>query len=206
MKRSSLLIFIGLVAVIFLIIFSLQGGKSAADYQVFIEGERKEKDEYMKSEEGSPFLKDTIPFKGLKYFPANEKYNIKAKLEPIEEKKVTLLGTSDGKEEKYLEYAYAIFDLDGVQNKLLILELMDAGPLRGKLFLAFADESSGIETYGAGRYLDVKKVPAATSIELDFNLAYNPYCAYTDSFSCPFPPKENILKVAILAGEKGYHE
>lgn len=205
MKRSNLFIFIGLIAVISLIIYSLQGGKSAADYQIFIEKERKEKDEFMKSGEGSPFLKDTIPFEGLKYFPVNEKYNIKAKLEPVEEKKVVLLGTSDGKEQKYLEYAYAIFDLDGVENKLLILELMDAGPLRGKLFLAFADESSGIETYGAGRYLDVKKVAAATSIDLDFNLAYNPYCAYTENFSCPFPPKENILKVAILAGEKNYH-
>jgi uncharacterized protein (DUF1684 family) len=204
MKRSNLILFIGLIAVIALIIYSLQGGKSAADYQAFVEKDRKDKEEYMKSGEGSPFLKDTIPFEGLKYFPANEKFNIKAKLEPIEEKKVIILGTSDGKEQKYLEYAFAIFDLERVENKLLILEVMDMGPQRGKLFLAFADESSGIETYGAGRYLDVKKVPAATSIDLDFNLAYNPYCAYTDSFSCPFPPKENILKVAILAGEKTY--
>jgi uncharacterized protein (DUF1684 family) len=62
-----------------------------------------------------------------------------------------------------------------------------------------------LETYGAGRYLDIKKTPGATSITLDFNEAYNPYCAYNDSFSCPFPPKENILHVAILAGEKNYH-
>lgn len=205
MKSSNLFLLIGLIAVITLIIYSMQGGKSAADYQDFIAKERKDKDEFMKSGEGSPFLKDTIPFEGLKYFPVNEKYNIKAKLEPIEEKKVVILGTSDGKEQKYLEYAYAIFDLDGIENKLLILELMDAGPLRGKLFLAFADESSGIETYGAGRYIDVKKVAAATSMDLDFNLAYNPYCAYSENFSCPFPPKENILKVAILAGEKNYH-
>jgi uncharacterized protein len=205
MKRSNLLLALGLVAVVVLIIYSLQGGKSAADYQDFIAKERKDKEEFMKSGDESPFLKDTVTFQGLKYFPANEKYNIKAKLEPIEEKKVVLLGTSDGKEQKYLEYAYAIFDLDGVKNKLLILELMDMGALRGKLFLAFADATSGIETYGAGRYLDVKKVAAATSIELDFNLAYNPYCAYNENFSCPFPPKENILKVAILAGEKSYH-
>jgi uncharacterized protein len=205
MKRSNLILILGLTGVITLIIFSLQGGKSAADYQAFIDKDRKDKDEFMKSGEGSPFLKDTIPFEGLKYFPANEKYNIKAKLEVIEEKKVVILGTSDGKEQKYLEYAYAVFDLEGVKNRLLILEVMDMGPQRGKLFLAFADESSGIETYGAGRYIDIKKVPAATTIELDFNLAYNPYCAYTESFSCPFPPKENILKVAILAGEKSYH-
>jgi len=205
MKRSNLIIFIGLIAVIALIIYSLQGGKSAADYQAFIEKERKEKEEYLKSGDGSPFVKDNIPFEGLKYFPTNEKFNIRAKLELIEEKKVILLGTSDGKEQKYLEYAHAVFDMDGVENRLLILESMEMGPQRGQLFLAFADETSGIETYGAGRYLDVKKVPAATSIDLDFNLAYNPYCAYTDSFSCPFPPKENILKVAILAGEKSYH-
>ncbi len=205
MKRSNLIIFIGLIAVVALIIYSLQGGKSAADYQAFVEKDRKEKEEYLKSGEGSPFVKDTIPFEELKYFPTNEKFNIRAKLEFIEEKKVVLLGTSDGKEQKYLEYAYAVFDLDGVKNKLLILESMEMGPQRGQLFLAFADETSGIETYGAGRYLDVKKIPAATSVDLDFNLAYNPYCAYSDSFSCPFPPKENILKVAILAGEKSYH-
>jgi len=205
MKRSNLLLILGLMGMVALIIYSLEGGKSAADYQAFIDKDRKEKEEFLKSGDGSPFMKDNIPFEGLKYFQASEKYNIKAKLEPIKEKKVVLLGTSDGKEQKYLEYAYATFDLDGVKNKLLILEVMDMGPQRGKLFLAFADASSGIETYGAGRYLDVKKVPAATSIELDFNLAYNPYCAYTDNFTCPFPPKENVLKVAILAGEKSYH-
>jgi uncharacterized protein (DUF1684 family) len=206
MKPFNLILSFGLVALIALIIYSLQGGQSAADYQAFIEKEREDKDAFMKSGNESPFQKDTIPFEGLKYFPVNEKFNIKASLTPIQEKKVVMLGTSDGLEQKYLEYAYATFKLDGVENKLLILELMDAGPLRGKLFLAFADETSGIETYGAGRYLDVKRVPAATTIELDFNLAYNPYCAYTENFSCPFPPKENILKVAILAGEKNYHE
>lgn len=205
MQRSNLILFIGLIAVVALIIYSLQGGKSAADYQAFIDKDRKEKEDYLKSGEGSPFVKDNLPFEGLKYFPANEKFNVRAKLEIIEEKKVVLLGTSDGKEQKYLEYAYAVFDLDEVENRLLILESMEMGPQRGQLFLAFADETSGIETYGAGRYLDVKKIPAATSIDLDFNLAYNPYCAYSDSFSCPFPPKENILKVAILAGEKSYH-
>jgi hypothetical protein len=205
MKRSTSIIIIGLIAVVTLIIISLQGGKSTADYQAFIENDRKEKAEYLKSGAGSPFVKDNIPFTGLNYFPANEKFNIRAKLEHIEEKKVVMLGTSDGKEQKYLEYAYAVFELDEVENKLLILESMEMGPQRGQLFLAFADETSGIETYGAGRYLDVKKIPAATSVDLDFNLAYNPYCAYSDSFSCPFPPKENILKVAILAGEKSYH-
>lgn len=159
----------------------------------------------MKTSNESPFLKDSIPFEGLNYFPIDETYRVKANLQSIDKKKVVLLATSDGLEQKYLEYAFAEFQLNGNSNKLLILEVMDNGPQRGKLFLAFADETSGVDTYGAGRYLDVKKVPAATSVILDFNLAYNPYCAYNDSYSCPFPPRENILKVAIRAGEKNYH-
>lgn len=204
MKRANLLIVIGLIAVVAVTIYSMQGGKSAAEYQEFIANKRKESDEFMKLGKGSPFLQDSVTFEGLKYFPVNENYNIKARLEPIENKKVVLLATSTGSEQKYLEYAYAVFDLDERENKLLILESMEMGPQRGTLFLAFADETSGIETYGAGRYLDVKKVAAAKSIQLDFNLAYNPYCAYTDSFTCPFPPKENILKVIVAAGEKSY--
>ena len=61
------------------------------------------------------------------------------------------------------------------------------------------------KTYGAGRYLDINKVPGSSSVLLDFNKAYNPYCAYSDNFSCPFPPKQNILGVPIRAGEKTYH-
>lgn len=206
MKSSRLVPLIILIAVIGFIIYSLQGGSSKENYPASIQKDRSEKEEFMKSGEGSPFLKDSVPFTGLQYFPIDEKYRIKAALEPIENKKVVILSTSDGKEQKYLEYAFASFTLEGIDNKLLILELMEMGPQRGKLFLAFADETSGDETYGAGRYLDVKKVPAATSVVLDFNLAYNPYCAYNDSYSCPFPPKENILKIPIKAGEKNYHQ
>ncbi|MEQ1588027.1 MAG: DUF1684 domain-containing protein [Cyclobacteriaceae bacterium] len=206
MKSSRLVPLIILLAVIGFVIYSLQGGSSKEDYPSSIQKDRSEKEEFMKSGEGSPFLKDSVPFTGLQYFPIDEKYRVKAKLVPIENKKVVILSTSDGKEQKYLEYAFATFTLEGIENKLLILELMEMGPQRGKLFLAFADETSGDETYGAGRYLDVKKVPAATSVVLDFNLAYNPYCAYNDSYSCPFPPKENILKNPIKAGEKNYHQ
>lgn len=185
--------------------FSLQNGESSENYLNTIIKERTEKDEFMKSGEGSPFQNDSIPYTGLKYFDADESYRLKARLEPIEEKKVRIISTSDGKEQKYLEYAFANFELQGTQHKLLILEVMEMGPQRGKLFLAFADETSGNETYGAGRYLDLKKVAAATSIVLDFNLAYNPYCAYNENYTCPFPPRENILKIAIRAGEKNYH-
>lgn len=208
MKISKLILVIVLiVAVAGFVIYSMQNNNTSTDegYVEFIQQERAAMEKFMKGGDGSPFSQDSIVFEGLKFFPADVRYRVKAKLKPIEGKKVVLLSTSDGKEQKYLEYAFAEFELDGVQNQLLILEVMEMGPQRGKLFLAFSDDTSGRETYGAGRYLDVKKVPAAKSVELDFNLAYNPYCAYNDKYSCPFPPKENLLKIAIRAGEMNYH-
>ncbi len=207
MKTSKLIVIVMIVAVAGFVIYSMQHNTTSNNegYVEFIQQERAEMEKFMKDGVGSPFSKDSIVFEGLKFFPADVRYRVKAKLKPIEGKKVVLLSTSDGKEQKYLEYAFAEFELDGVQNQLLILEVMEMGPQRGKLFLAFSDDTSGRETYGAGRYLDVKKVPAAKSVELDFNLAYNPYCAYNDKYSCPFPPKENLLKIAIRAGEMNYH-
>ncbi len=211
--KSKTIIILGIMAFLATIVFySLTGGESQEDYSKAILKEREEKDEFMKSDSGSPFLseKDStqthIDFKELNYFAPDIKFKVNANLVTIENKKVVVLSTSDGKEKKYLEYAFAEFSLEGKENKLLILEIMDAGPYRGTLFLAFADETSAIETYGAGRYIDLKKVPGATTMVLDFNKAYNPYCAYSDNFSCPFPPKENVLTVAVKAGEKKYHD
>jgi uncharacterized protein (DUF1684 family) len=176
----------------------------ATAYAAEIEKERVEKDEFMRTGEGSPFLADSITFQGLNYFPPDLSYKVTAKLEPIKTKEIVVLGTSDGLSQSYLPYAHAVFELGGTENRLLILEVMDAGPFRGTLFLAFADATSANETYGAGRYLDVRKVAGATSMELDFNKAYNPYCAYSDKFSCPLPPKENLLTIRIEAGEKNH--
>lgn len=194
------------IAIIGFLIYSFSGGnKTSSQYIAEIKKERQEKDEFMKNEEGSPFRDSSITFSPLHYFEPDVKYRVNADLEAIENKKMIVLPTSDGKEKKYLEYAYASFKLNGVKNKLLILEIVDMGPYKGTLFLAFADDTSTKETYGAGRYLDLKKVPGAATITLDFNKAYNPYCAYSEKFSCPFPPSENIIKVAIAAGEKTFH-
>ena len=206
MKSSYIPIVLFAAAIIGFIFYSLSGGQSDEEYIQVIEKSREEKNALLKSGDESPFADSSETFTALKYFPPDSKYRLTANLVSIDSKKVIALPTSDGKEQKYLEYAFATFSSDGVENKLLLLEVMDMGSQRGKLFLAFADATSADETYGAGRYLDIKKVPGATSITLDFNLAYNPYCAYSDKFSCPFPPKENILKIAIRAGEKNYHE
>jgi uncharacterized protein (DUF1684 family) len=204
MKASYALAIVVVFAIAAIILYNRSSGNNV-EYKLQVEKQRADKDEYMKSDAESPFKDSKEPFTGLKYFEPNPKFRINANLEAVENKKMVVLQTSDNKEQRYLEYAYATFTLDDVRCKLLILEVADNGPFRGTLFLAFADQSSAIETYGAGRYLDIKKVPGATSITLDFNEAYNPYCAYNDTFSCPFPPKENNLNVAILAGERVYH-
>ncbi|MCU0358159.1 MAG: DUF1684 domain-containing protein [Cyclobacteriaceae bacterium] len=186
------------------IIYSLQGSGDAG-YEQKILKQREEKDRYMRTASDSPFAGKTELYTGLNYFEPDPKYRVKAKLIPIENKQVVILPTSDQKTKRYLEYAWAEFTIDGQSCRLLILEIIDMGPYKGTLFLAFGDETSARETYGAGRYLDVKKPKGQNSILLDFNEAYNPYCAYNDTFSCPLPPPDNLLKVGIRAGEKNYH-
>lgn len=203
MKFSKVLPIIIVVAIIGFVFYSLQGNQTSEGYLGEILKHREEKDRLMTSE-GNPFADAKAEFKGLNYYDPNPTYRISAVLLPIKDKNVVRLGTNDGMENRYLEYAFAEFAIKGVKCRLLILELMENGPNRGTLFLAFADDTSAKETYGAGRYLDVKKVPGSSSVLLDFNKAYNPYCAYSDNYSCPFPPKENILQVAIEAGEKVY--
>jgi uncharacterized protein (DUF1684 family) len=206
MKSSSVILILVVVIVAVIIAYSMSTGFVDKGYSEQIIKERTERDEYMKQDKESPFAGKPEGFAGLKYFPVNPAFRVVADLEPVKERKMVLLKTNDGKEQRYMEYAVASFRLGDKANKLIILEVVDSGPFRGTLFLAFADETSAFETYGAGRYLDVEKTPGATSITLDFNKAYNPYCAYSDSFSCPLPPRENILAIAVKAGEISYEE
>jgi uncharacterized protein len=206
MKPSMLILIISLIAIVAIVLFSLQTNQSPEEYKTQLQKEREEKDLFMRNSDESPFAKAEEKFTSLKYFEPDLTYKVNAKLIEIPSKKMVLLFTSSGEEERYLEYAFAEFELNGQKNKLLIFELVEPGATKGTLFLAFADNTSANETYGAGRYLDIKKVPAATSIVLDFNKAYNPYCAYNNNYTCPFPPKENFLNIAIYAGERKYHE
>lgn len=203
--KSRTLFFIFIFLGVAISLFYIFGGNgSTQTYIDEIERERKDKDDFMRNSESSPFRDDRDSFQGLKYFPPDPKYRIQASLTPVSNREVIALTTNDGSTQSYLKYAWAEFDIDNLHNKLLILEVMQEGPDRGNLFLAFADQTSAAETYGAGRYLDVIKVPGAGTITLDFNNAYNPYCAYVNRYTCPFPPTENILKVAIRAGERVY--
>lgn len=205
MKAKNIILLLVVVILVITVFYSFQGSQDETAYAEEIRKEREEKDRFMRNSPQSPFANAKDDYTGLNYFPPDINYRVIADLEPITEKKTVILTTNDGKDQRYVEYAYANFKMHGVENRLLILEIADMGPARGKLFLAFGDETSARETYGAGRYLDVTKTPGSSTIKLDFNLAYNPYCAYDESFTCPLPPRENILSIPIKAGEKTYH-
>jgi uncharacterized protein (DUF1684 family) len=101
----------------------------------------------------------------------------------------------------YVTYAIAHFELEGKPLRLSLYKQVGTG--LDYMFIPFKDLTSGVETYGGGRFIDCETV-AADSLLIDFNLAYNPYCAYNEKYSCPIPPAENHLAVRIEAGEKNY--
>ncbi len=194
----------GIVLVTLAIITYSLVGNSQDDYIATVEKTRKEKDHFLRTSSDSPFKDDPSSFKGLTYFPVDPAMKVQARLIPIPKKNVVTLPTNDGLERKYIEYGHAEFALNHSTHRLLVLEVIDMGPYRGTLFLAFGDATSAHETYGAGRYLDVKKVKGSSTLTLDFNEAYNPYCAYNENYSCPLPPRENLLPIPIKAGEMTY--
>ncbi|MFY0650536.1 MAG: DUF1684 domain-containing protein [Cyclobacteriaceae bacterium] len=201
MKKGIIVVVIlGLLALIF---YTQSGRESAEEYAAKIEEARVEKNEFMKTSSQSPFLGSDMAFEPLKFFAPNPEFKVRAKIEVIESKSFLTLGTSTGQDEKYLKYAYASFELKGTPMKLLLLKKA-TGKKGEPVFTSFADDTSGDSTYGGGRYLDLE-FKNARRIDIDFNLAYNPYCAYNGNFSCPLPPAENILTVAIEAGEKTFH-
>jgi uncharacterized protein len=165
---------------------------------------RKQKDHYFRTSSDSP-IANKENFKGLSYYEPTGDFKVKANLTLLNDSLPFTLSKNDGKKSKYIRYAIASFMLNNKEHNLTLLKLKDKID-NNVLFIPFADKTNGAETYEGGRYLDVRLKNEKT-IVLDFNLAYNPYCAYSYKYSCPVPPKENVLDVAIEAGEKKYpHE
>ena len=164
---------------------------------------RKEKDQFFRADPGSPIqLERRSGFKGLNYFDPSEEYRVTATLERFERPQPVQIVTSTGTDQPYLRYGMLRFEIVGRSLQLVVYKSTD-DPFARSLFVPFSDETSGSETYGSGRYLDLEE-QVGDAYELDFNQAYNPYCAYNDEYTCPIPPRENKLPVKILAGEKNY--
>ena len=139
-------------------------------------------------------------FLPLKYYDIDPSYSVPASLKLAEERPVFEMPTSTGKLRRMMRVGVLEFTLQG-QPMSLGAFVEDGTPEIVELFVPFADTTTGTETYSAGRYLDLR--PTTTGYYMvDFNRAYNPYCAYNSAYDCPFPPASNRLKVAIKAGEK----
>lgn len=157
---------------------------------------REEKDQFFKLAPQSPVPEsDRANFSGLVYFEPNEDLVFNVELDPVEPTDV-LISTTTGDERTYQRVATATIAVDGDNSTVALYSTGHEG-----LFLPFRDATSGSETYGAGRYIDVTPNGDGTAV-IDFNYAYAPFCAYSDRYSCALPPQENWMSVAIRAGER----
>ncbi|WP_268123312.1 DUF1684 domain-containing protein [Roseivirga pacifica] len=202
MKRSTIfgILVVALIGVTILNFLTI--GESTEDYIERIETNRKDRNSQMLSSSSPLKEEDKQSFTGLNYYPVDEKYKVTAKLEMLGARQPIFIESTTGEQLKYIPFAYATFTLEGKPQKLLLYQdWEETDPNR--LSLMFADETSADETYGGGRYLDVT-YRNTNSVVIDFNTAYNPYCHFNDEYSCPIPPRENLMDIPVSAGEKLY--
>ena len=165
---------------------------------------RTEKDEFFRTSQGSPLPSgERSAFGGLKYFDPEPSLRFEVGLQRYSTPDTVMVGTSKGTRQLFNRVGY--FDLQVESSPVRIHAYQSAERDDPSLFVPFRDATSGKESYGAARYLDLE-VEHDDRYAVDFNYAYNPYCAYSDYYICPLPPQENWLRVPIRAGEKKYHE
>ena len=167
---------------------------------------QKELDEEYSSPSTTPLRGENLKnFSGHPFFPVNLKYCVTATLEKIDGARPFEIQTSSGKTKTYQEYGTLHFTLEGQPCTLTVyvsLALLKDPAYRDYLFLPFRDATNGTDTYGGGRYLDLR-IPKGKTVTVDFNKAYQPYCAYNAyDYSCPVVPAENTLPIRIEAGMK----
>jgi len=146
--------------------------------------------------------------KYIQFYDIDKSFCVLASFKKIDDKEGFDMNTSSGMKKKYFKYGLLTFRLHDSLLHLFVYQskdLMKQEKLKEYLFVPFGDATSGFESYGGGRYIefyisDIKN----NQVVIDFNKAYNPYCAYTTGYNCPLPPLENLLKVPIAAGEKNY--
>jgi uncharacterized protein (DUF1684 family) len=171
-----------------------------------LQRERREKDIAFKTGRDSPIPKaDQARFTGLAYFDINPALRFRVKLNRYLNPVRVRLGTNTGEIHSALRYGHFAFEVRGISCQLQVYRVEDVPENAGSpyLFVPFRDATTGKETYGAGRYIDLKENTSGI-YDLDFNRAYNPSCAYGKGYSCPIPPPENTIPVPIEAGEKKY--
>lgn len=151
---------------------------------------------------------DWAKFKSLDFFPIAVKYVVKARFEKNEYPVPFEMKTSTDRKPIYQKYGTLFFEMDGISCELACYQSLDPNDSEEEkqyVSVPFTDKTTGKESYGGGRYLDLR-LPLADTVILNFNKVYNPYCAYSHRWSCVIPPEENTLPVAIKAGAKKFHD
>lgn len=166
---------------------------------------REERDAFFKNHQRSPLLpQDKKHFKGLKYYPFDHHYVFSGEIERFNfhinnPKYYATFLTNKGTNKRYIRYGKFHFQLGGKEYTIEIYKSI----LSDSLFIPFKDKTNEKETYEGGRYIDAEILPEYKMV-LDFNMAYQPACAYNEKFVCALPPRENMLDIEIPAGEKNY--
>lgn len=161
---------------------------------------RAQKDDFFLHDWQSPLTPEQRQeFTGLKYYPENPALRLTIPIEPYADREIVTMITSTGSAQEYVKYGQFSFEVNGEIATLQVYQ----NPESDYFFLPFVDATAPGETYGAGRYLDLDPIEGGEFL-IDFNYAYNPYCAYNLNWSCPLTPRENRLTVRIEAGEKNF--
>jgi len=200
MKKKTLF-FVIVIGIIGIGLYTIQGtNKKTVGYLEKIKAERDEKNEFFKISEESPLTAEQkMKFASLNYFPVAEKYKVHAEMHENSSNQIVNIQNTDGGERAYFVYGNAHFHLDGKELDITVYKSVDSS--EDYFFIPFYDKTSNELTYGGGRYVEPTFLNGGI-LEIDFNLAYNPYCVYNFRFVCPIPPEENRLDVSILSGEK----
>jgi len=175
------------------------------EWKVQVERERREKDQFFADNWQSPIpAEERAEFRGLDYYLPDPDYEFEIELHEHEEKKTVRMAYTKGEERDFVRWGEFRFRIGGEE---CVLQAYRSDAEEEQLFIPFRDATSGQETYGGGRYLDLDAARNRTADGkwiLDLNRAYNPWCVYSEGYTCPFVPRENWLAVPLRAGEKNY--
>ncbi len=188
-------------------------GSQEDAYTIALQNFRQQKDDFFFQSEDSPLTREARASGiGLQYFPPDFSLRIVPQVELLANPQTIVMDTTDNDRREFIRFARFIFEIGERRVQLYGYRSANDHVHSGEainVFIPFRDVLSGKETYGAGRYLDVEMEidqNGNADVVLDFNLAYNPYCAYNTNYSCPLTPLENTLPVPIYAGEKIFHD
>ena len=190
---------------------SADRGVDVDQWRAELEEKRAEKDEFFAEHPQSPIPpEERDDFDGLDYFDPDPTYRVTATATVHDDPEVVRMDTTAGREMRYLRVVTLEFDLEreeeGLESGTYELAAYQLeNPNEEQLFIPFRDKTTGQQTYEGGRYMELapdRDLETGDELVVDFNLAYTPFCAYSETFDCPLPPEENWLEVTIPAGER----